>query len=62
MSNDEIVTLSSIQTWTQGYFVDTSKYENWTVAEKARAHNQENHLVRPFPTAANCYPTSSATA
>ena len=44
------MSMNLIQTWQQGRFVDSRKYEKWTDEQKATADKQEMHLVRPGPT------------
>jgi hypothetical protein len=42
--------MDEINTWAQGYFVDSFQYDSWSPEEKAEANYREGFLVRPSPT------------
>ena len=41
---------NTIDTWSQGYFVDQPQYRNWSAEDKEDANARESLLVRPSPT------------
>ncbi len=42
--------MNDIQTWQQGHFVDSPRYDRWTAEERENAERDENLKVRPGPT------------